>query len=161
MLATSEGLAMSYHRRIIAVMLSCVVALFSAGVAYGQKHACTSLEGRRALDEADTLRSWDALYKSYLTFGRCDDGAIGEGYSESVARILADHWNTLPRFVQLAGKDAAFQTFVVRHLDATLNMDDVEKIRQDAMMHCPTGLRPTCIHLVKQADSALKEASAP
>jgi hypothetical protein len=161
MLATSEGLAMSYPKRIIAVILSCVVALFSAGAAYAQKHACTSLEGRQALDEADTLRSWDALYKSYLTFGHCDDGAIGEGYSESVARILADHWNTLPRFVQFAGKDAAFQAFVIRHLDATLNMDDVEKIKQDALTHCPTGLRPTCIHLVKQADSALKEASAP
>ncbi|MGD0162043.1 MAG: hypothetical protein ABSB39_06190 [Candidatus Sulfotelmatobacter sp.] len=125
------------------------------------KHACTSLEGRHALDEADTLRSWDALYKSYLTFGHCDDGAIGEGYSESVARILTDDWNTLPRFVQLAGKDAAFQAFVIRHLDATLNMDDVQNIKQDAMTHCPTGLRSTCIHLVKQADSALKEAPAP
>jgi hypothetical protein len=157
----SEGLAMSCRRGIIAVILSCAVALFAAGAAYAQKHACTSLKGRHALDEADTLRSWDALYKSYRTFGHCDDGAIGEGYSESVARILADHWDTLPRFVQLAGKDAAFQAFVIRHLDATLNMDDVEKIKQDAMTHCPTGLRPTCIHLVKQADSALKETSAP
>jgi hypothetical protein len=78
-----------------------------------------------------------------------------------VARILADHWNTLPRFVHLVGKDAAFQAFVIRHLDATLNTDDVEKIKQDAITHCPTGLRPTCIHLVKQADAALKEASAP
>jgi hypothetical protein len=78
-----------------------------------------------------------------------------------MARILADHWNTLPRFAQLAGKDAAFQAFVIRHLDTTLNMDDVEKIKQEAMTHCPTGLRPTCAHLVKQADSALKEPSAP
>lgn len=152
---------MFYPRRIIAVTFSCVVVLFSAGAAYAQEHACTPLEGRHALDEADTLRSWDALYKSYLTFGHCDDGAIGEGYSESVARILADHWNTLPRFVQLSGKDAAFRVFVIRHLDATLNIDDVEKIKQDAMMHCPIGQRPTCIHLVKQADSALKEVSAP
>ena len=108
---------MSYRRRIIAVTFGCVLALFSAGAAYAQKHACTSLEGRHALDEADALRSWDALYKSYLTFGHCDDGAIGEGYSESVARILADHWNTLPRFVHVAGKNAAFQAFVIRHLD--------------------------------------------
>src|SRR5689334_21589902 len=116
---------MSNPRGIIAVILSCVVALFAGRAAYAQNHACTSLEGRHALEEADTLRSWDALYKSYRTFGHCDDGAIGEGYSESVARILADHWDTLPRFVQLAGKDAAFQAFVIRHLDATLNIDDL------------------------------------
>jgi hypothetical protein len=115
----------------------------------------------RALDEADTLRSWDALYKSYKTFGRCDDGAVAEGFSESVARILADHWNTLPRFVQIADKDAAFRAFVIKHLDPTLNMDDVEKIRQDALTHCPIGLQTTCNHLVKQADSALREATSP
>jgi len=150
---------MSCQRRIIAVTFVYVVALFSAGAVHPQKRACTSLEGRHALDEADTLRSWDALYKSYKTLGHCDDGAVGEGYSESVARILIDHWNTLPRFVQLAGTDAAFQKFVIRHLDATLNRNDVEKIKQDATTRCPSGLRATCAHLVKQADSALKEAS--
>lgn len=147
---------MSYEKAIGAVILSCVVVLFSARAAHAQEQACTSIEDRHALDESDTLRSWDALHKSYLTFGHCDDGAIGEGYSESVARILVDHWNTLPRFVQLAGKNAAFQAFVIKHLDATLNTDDVVKIKEDAMRRCPTGQRETCILLVKQADSVLK-----
>lgn len=37
----------------------------------------------------------------------------GEGYSESVARILVDHWNTLPRFAQLASHDAGFHPFLI------------------------------------------------
>ena len=45
---------------------------------------------RRSEQEADSLTSWDGLYRSYKLFGRCDDGSIAEGYSESVARILAD-----------------------------------------------------------------------
>lgn len=152
---------MSSRNRIIAITLSFLCGIFAARVAYAQNRPCADLEVRRALDEGDRLRSWDALYNSYKTFGRCDDGALGEGYSESVARILADHWNTLPRFVQLAAKHAAFRAFVIRHLDATLNMDDVVKIKNDAQTHCPSGLRTTCNHLVKQADAALKDYASP
>ena len=48
------------------------------------------------------------------------------------------------------------------HVDATLNMDDVEKIRRNAKTQCPTGLRTVCNDLAKQADFALKEdASSP
>lgn len=151
---------MSCRKWVFAVIFSFLAGLFPAA-AYAQKKPCTDDEGRRALDEADTLRSWDALFKSYKTFGDCDDGAIGEGFSESVARILADHWTTLPRFVQLARQDAGFRVFVIAHVDATLNMDDVEKIKEKALAHCPTGLQTTCANLAKQADSALKEAGSP
>jgi hypothetical protein len=149
------------RNRVIAVVLTCLIGILLPGTAHAVKHPCTIVEGRRALDEADTLRTWDALYASYKKFGHCDDGAIGEGYSESVARILADHWSSLPRFDQLAGKDASFREFVIRHLDATLNTDDVERIRGRATTHCPPGLRKTCTDLVRQADYALKLASSP
>ena len=147
--------------RLVAVVFTCLFGIVFSETAQAQKHPCTITEGRRALDEADTFRGWDALYRSYKKVGHCDDGAIGEGYSESVARILADHWGSLPRFDQLAGKDAAFREFVIRHLDATLNTDDVERIRNMATTHCPPGLRKTCIELAKQADDALKQASSP
>lgn len=106
------------------------------------------------------LRSWDALYKSYKLYRQCDDGAIAEGYSESVARILVDHWNTLPRLADLVAKDAAFQAFVIKHVDATLNMDDIEKVKKDADAKCPAGLRRTCQYLKRQATSALRETSS-
>jgi hypothetical protein len=106
------------------------------------------------------LRSWEELYRSYRLYRRCDDGAIGEGYSESVARILVAHWNTLAQLARLAKKDAEFQTFVMGHVDATLNMDDVEIIKRNAKTKCPTGLRAFCNDLAKQADSALKENAA-
>jgi hypothetical protein len=134
--------------------------MFSVQVGYAQKPGCTDIEGRHALDEAETLRSWDALYKSYKVYRQCDDGAIGEGYSESVAHILADHWNTLPEMARLVRKDSQFRVFVMGHIDATLNMDDVEKIRKKAKAQCPTGLRAVCNDLAKQADAALKENSS-
>jgi hypothetical protein len=148
--------------RGVAITLGLVVTLFSAQAGYAQEHPCTDAEGRRALDEAVMLRSWDALYKSYKLYRRCDDGAIGEGYSESVARILVGHWNTLPRLDHLAEKDAGFRAFAMKHVDATLNMGDVETIKKNAKTRCPTGSRRLCDDLARQADSALKEdASSP
>jgi len=79
------------------------------------------------------------------------------GYSESVARILSDHWNTLPELARLARKDSQFRAFVIGHVDATLTMDDVRKIRKNAQTQCPMGLRTVCNDLAKPADAALKE----
>lgn len=103
------------------------------------------------------LRSWSALYHSYKLYRQCDDGAIAEGYSESVARILVDHWETLPELSTFSRRDARFRRFVLRHLDATLNMDDVEMVRRKAQTRCPKALRPVCVDLIRKADSAMSE----
>jgi hypothetical protein len=169
-------------KRSISVTLGLIVTMFSLQVGHAQQapllscrdaearlqslrrreeRPCTEVESRRALDEAGVLRSWYALYRSYKSYRQCDDGAIGEGYSESVARILVDHWNTLPQLARLARNDADFRAFVIGHVDATLNMDDVEKIRRNAKAQCPARLRIVCNDLAKQADSALKEDASP
>lgn len=136
------------------------LALLSGQAARAQVQPCTTVKAQRASDKADTLRSWDALHSSYKEFRNCDDGAIAEGYSESVARILADHWSTLRRFAQLAHTDPPFRAFVIRHIDATLNMDDVEKIKKAALTKCPTGLQTACSDIAKQTDFALKDAAS-
>lgn len=107
------------------------------------------------------LRSWESLYKSYKRYGHCDDGAIAEGYSESVARILVDHWNTLSQLTSLASKDTKFLRFVLMHVDATLDTGDIEKIKVNATTRCPSGLHATCVQLKKNAESALKEQVSP
>jgi hypothetical protein len=116
-----------------------------------QDHPCNVIEAQ----QADTLRSWDALFNSYKSYSQCDDGAIGEGYSESVARILADHWSTLPRFSELASEKPAFRRFVIKHVDATLNKVDLETIKKNAADHCTPKLRDTCKDLTDQADRVL------
>src|SRR6266571_4981753 len=111
---------------------------------YAADHRCATREALHAEAEADTLRSWNTLYKSYRSYRQCDDGSIGEGYSESVARIIVDHWETLPRFAQLARNDPDFRRFVLKHVDETLDMKDVEKIRMNAKSRCPNRLRVLC-----------------
>ena len=69
------------------LILSLIVTLFSVQVGHAQKRGCGDVEGQHAFDEAITLRSWDALYKSYKLYRQCDDGAVGEGYSESAHSV--------------------------------------------------------------------------
>jgi|SRR5579863_10610926 len=152
---------MTGAKKSTAVTIGLLVILFFVDTGYAQKRPCADAEARAALDEAVTLRSWDALYGSYKSHRQCDDGAIAEGYAESLARILVDHWNTLPRLADLAKKDAEFRAFVMEHVDATLDHDDVEKIKNSARTQCPTGLRVICNDLEKRADSALRNASSP
>jgi hypothetical protein len=134
-----------------------LVLLTSASLfASVQRRSCTADKEYRALDEADSLRTWDALYRSYRLYRECDDGAIAEGYDESVARILVDQWSSLPRLASLAGGDAAFRLFVLRHINAVDDSDDLKKIRASAKTHCPNGLTGLCAVLSKKADAALK-----
>lgn len=121
------------------------------------RFSCTETESRAALDDAVTLRSWDNLYASYERYRQCDDGAISEGYSESIARILVDQWNTLDRFAELGITDVRFRTFVIEHIDSTLNGDDVARIKKNAKSGCEARLRTLCSDLAEQSDSVLNE----
>jgi hypothetical protein len=142
----------------LGITLSLPLALaLLASVGNAQERSCTDVESRRAEAEAHSLRTWNALHKSYKLYRKCDDGAVGEGYSESVARILVNHWATLPQFATLSKQDASFRAFVTRHVDATLERDDVRQIRQKAETRCPIGLKAICADLAKHATSAFKE----
>jgi hypothetical protein len=98
------------------------------------------------------------LYRSYHRFAtRCDDGSIAEGYSDSVARILVDHWDTLPRFSELATKDHGFKNFVLRHVDGTMDSGDLYKVRETAIHKCPSGKNSLCVQLRRAVDHAVNE----
>ncbi len=102
--------------------------------------------------------SWDALHRWYKLYGRCNDGANGEASSEYVARILVDHWATLPRLARLAGGDPGFRAFVIAGVNATLDMSDVKQIEVKAKT-CPKNLAQLCADLSKQADLAINQSA--
>jgi hypothetical protein len=139
--------------------LATVAALALLSTVCGaQQLGCTDADVRRALEQTEGLRTWDALYRSYKLYGwRCDDGVVGEGYSEAVAHILVDHWDTLPRLAKLASRDRRFLRFVIGGVNATLDTADVEQIRRKARGICPGRMRPLCAALVKQADVTAAE----
>ena len=140
-------------------LIASIILVSPATSISGQTRPCTMAEAQRAEREADGLRSWDDLYKSYRQYAHCDDGAIAEGYSESVVRILSDHWNTLPRLAAIAKNDSKFYKFVLRHIDETVALEDLQKITVNASAKCPKGLHAFCAD-IRKSSKPIEEGDA-
>ena len=125
-----------------ALAISVLLGLATPGAAHARK--CPANEASLAEVEVDHLDSWTKLQSAFKTHGHCDDGSIAEGYSEAVARLLVDQWDTLPELARLAQRDSRFRRFVLRHIDSTLNTSDLEKIGQLSSSACPHGNVKLC-----------------
>ena len=112
---------------------------------------CNTQQERAAIDEAGSLKSWAALHKSFVKFGHCDDGAIAEGYSESVTNLLAEHWESLPELARLADRDNGFSRFVLRHINETVPPERLERIANNAQKRCPKRLSTLCGQIARSA----------
>jgi hypothetical protein len=143
-------------RRII---VAAILTLSASYAACAQNAPCSDPQDKRALAETDSLRTWDALYRSYEKYRACDDGAIAEGYSEAVARLLADHWETLPRLIALKMREPRFWRFVLKHIDATDDSGDLEKIRLNSTKHCAAELNSACASIERAAEVAIRESN--
>ena len=103
---------------------------------YGK--TCTPKDAEAADAAIDTLDSWTKVAQSVKRFSHCDDGSIAEGYSEAVARLLVDKWDTMPELATLIKHNSALKPFVLRHIDSTLDTNDLNQIKKLAVSSCPT-----------------------
>lgn len=111
---------------------------------------CTREEAQKAEYGASTLRTWEEVFRSYQHYKSCDDGAISEGYSSSVASLLADKWNELGDLVKLIEMDRAFETFVLRHIDDTMSHNQDVMIESNIRRKCPKSASQLCMALSKR-----------
>ena len=84
------------------------------------------------------------MHRQFRLYGHCDDGAIAEGFSESVTRLLADRWATVRNVEPMIAADRDFGRFIVRHVDATVPPDRLQKIARNASERCPRNLKSFC-----------------
>jgi hypothetical protein len=119
--------------------------------------ACADVEKMIAETSTSKLRTWSALHESFKRFGRCDDGYIAEGYSEAVVVMLARRWSQLRDLSRIAASDAAFRAFVLRHIDATTDEQDLHEVLDNTTMRCAKSYRPLCTDIERQARAALRE----
>ena len=149
---------MSGKMRIAAVFL--LIIPLQASI-FSQTVHCSHAAAEKADYEASRVRSWDKLYHSYLRYSGCDDGSIAEGYSDSVVRLFAHHWDTLSLALPLFRADAGFHRFVLRHIDSTTKDDDLKLTRENAIHSCPIGGNEECIEIRKAAEHALRDSGTP
>ena len=125
-------------------------ALLLLAVIFSSLLACQTIDqcSRPASLAAEVIApaagSWSDLYSSYQSYSQCDDGAIGQGFSDSVVRLLATQWESLPKLRDLAASDPKFGAFVLSHVDATADPDQLLAVGQFAANDCPVGLETLC-----------------
>jgi hypothetical protein len=119
-----------------------------------QLKGCSRANADAAEDIAGSLRSWGKLYSAFRRYGPCDDGAIGEGFSESVSVLMAEEWDSFDELARLTRKDRAFKAFVLKHLDATVPAERLAKIAQLAEAHCSKGSKSLCLDVLKALEKA-------
>lgn len=113
---------------------------------------CTKDEAIRAETEASSLANWEDVHKSFERFSQCDDGAIGEGYSDAVARLLSDNWSTVDQLNRLVTNDEPFERFVLHHVDELMSPAQAQKIVDNAHAHCPMGAKRLCKTLITRIE---------
>jgi len=113
--------------------------------------ACTEDEEKHALDQADRLKDWNDVYRAFKRYGHCDDGAIAEGYRDTIGRLLAHDWEHVDDMFRLTATDITFKRFVLRHTDETIPADELKTIANNAKLHCPSGQDPFCGQIVAHA----------
>ncbi|WP_045507187.1 MULTISPECIES: hypothetical protein [Kosakonia] len=139
-------------KQIIFLMLS---GLLAANVSWAK--TCSPADAEAADMAVDSLNSWTSVNQNRVKFGHCDDGDISEGISESVARLLADHWDTLPELGSQIRKAPALKKYVLRHIDSTLDTKDLDKIQNQAERFCPAKQEELCGEIKVAAKKAAEE----
>jgi hypothetical protein len=129
----------------VAVIVSCIMAVTATLlVAQGRSKRCTQQDATRAEREASTLRTWPQVYRSYKTFSHCDDGAISQGYSDSVARLLSIDWRAAAQLNRLVSSDHGFERFVLKHVDDLMSPGTAQKILSNVESRCPSDATRLC-----------------
>jgi hypothetical protein len=130
---------------IIVVMLSVSAAfLTGAQVSSADVRGCTAQEAKEVEGIAAKIKSWGRLYHVFERYGHCDDGGIGEGFSESVSLLLAMQWENVTELGEIVASKPQFLHFVIRHIDETVPTDRLGKIIENANTKCPSNMQIIC-----------------
>jgi hypothetical protein len=146
-------------RALLIVSLSCAInGACAHGAQIATQKQCTPDEAVHALDEADGLKDWDAVYRSFKTFGHCgNNGALAEIYDDDVVRLLANNWNHFDALIRLVANDKGFEGFVLSHISETANYDDLIAAKKNAGSLCPPGQNPLCERIESSVSSLLSD----
>ncbi|WP_238537967.1 hypothetical protein [Paraburkholderia atlantica] len=131
-----------------------IAAAAAAWMPLAHGKACTENDAVEADAMVDHLDSWPQINTAFSKYSHCDDGEIAEGYSEAIERLLTDHWKASPELDAQIKLNPSLESFVLRHINSTLDTDDLAKIVTLATKSCPEGMIPLCKALVNAASQA-------
>ena len=144
--------------RIALIVLVSLSGLTVAGTVPASKQ-CQKSEERAAGEIAGALATWATVHDAYQRFAHCDDGSIGEGFSESISNLLAYRWAECSELSRLTQHDKQFEAFVLKHIDSTVPEERLNTISENATRRCKSGVQ-LCERIAQSAKLAQREGSA-
>ncbi len=126
-------------KSVLSIFLSSTLSYAFAGT-----HICTNDEAQEAESVVSVVKSWKQSHLHFMRYAHCDDGAIAEGFSESISVLLADHWKDILQLEEILKSDPDFRKFVIRHIDETIPDDRLSRIAKNADKSCPLNLKNLC-----------------
>jgi hypothetical protein len=131
--------------------LSIYLSSFPGAAASAGKQCSQEMHDHAVSRLSEARGTWESLSKHQKKFAACDDGDLGEGYSEAVARLFSGHWSEVDSFVAIARHDPAFQKWAIRHIDATVSYADLSAIAHNASSCSRRGEEQEICELIHQA----------
>jgi len=125
------------------VITACFTVILLSTNILANTQVCTEKEAIAA-EMAPIAQSWEQLHQQFKQYSHCDDGAISEGFSESVTLLLAEHWQELWQLEKILKHDSTFLKFVVRHINETVPVERLNRIVNNAHKQCPKSLKSLC-----------------
>lgn len=132
--------------------------MIASQVATAKENVCTQQEAIQAETESSSLEDWASVYRSFTKYSHCDDAAISEGYSSSVANLLARNWQQFEILYRLTSKNRRFEYFLLRHIDQTWSIDDAGLVTVNAREHCPPKTLKLCRKIIKTIEQEGEKA---
>jgi len=124
------------------ISISILLFLLASLPAEGKE--CSLAEAQAAENATDTLDSWPSIFAAYQRYGHCDDGAIAEGFTDKVVHLLATQWGSLSHAQQFIARDPSFQVFLVRHVNASADTSELDRIVRFTSRNCPASAKFLC-----------------
>lgn len=123
-------------RRSALFALVLVAGFATSAWAQVSTDSSSAAEQQQQIEASDSLlnalHDWDDLHRTFPALLPRDDGYVADGISDFIVQRLAKHWSTFPHLAAFAEADTAFGSWVVSHIDATTDWDDLARIERHA-----------------------------
>jgi len=130
-----------------------------AGLAFGAAHAadktCTKADSANAEKAIERVLNWPQLQKTWQDYRHCDTGAVADGYTDALMRMMVD-WKGLDSLASAMQKNAEYKEFIYAHIKSPAAKDDHAMVYSRAKASCPKGLDEFCAELADTVRPAAK-----
>ncbi|MHB8916285.1 MAG: hypothetical protein ACYC4K_10795 [Thiobacillus sp.] len=143
--------------RYLSATFTISLYVLSPAIAQERPSGCP-ITDQEFVSQLSTMKDWKTIYAVFKTNlpGCPDDGMFAEGYSDVIVRALAKRWNSR-ELKNLTDRNSAFRAFVLRHIDATTDPDELNQALKNARAKCPVGASRLCKEVARNATAAIKE----